>query len=145
MVGERGRDRRELHAAHADALTGPWRLHPQTPVLVDSCGARPGGTPFVEATGALVLPVQDCSRTYGGATRFLRFTRLDPREIRCERLPAVITGDLLSPRHPNGCHTLSSCGDLTLVDVKRVTRSLGRYAIDLQRQLRRRFGKMKTG
>ena len=145
MVGERGRDRRELHAAYADALTGPWRLHPQKPVLVDSCGARPGGTPFVDPTGALILPVQDCSRTYGGATRFLRFTQLDPRDIRCEHLSAVVTGHLLSPRYPDGCHTLSACGELTLVDVKRVTRSFGRYTIDLQRQLRRRYGKKQSG
>ena len=27
---------------YADALTGPWRLHPQTPALVDQSGARPG-------------------------------------------------------------------------------------------------------
>ncbi len=138
IVGERGRDRRELHAAYADALTGPWRLHPQTPVLVDQSGARPGGTPFVDATGALVLPVQDCRGTYGAALRFLRFTTLDPREIRCAHLDAHITGDLLSPAHGDGCHTLSACGDLTLFDVKRVTRSLGRYAIDLRRQLNRR-------
>ena len=145
MVGERGRDRRELHAAYADALTGPWRLHEQKPVLIDACGARPGGTPFTDATGALILPVQDCSHTYGGATRFLRFTQLDPRDIRCERLPAAVTGDLLSPKYPDGCHTLSACGDLTLFDVKRVTRSLGRYTIDLQRQFRRRFGNKQTG
>ena len=140
MVGERGRDRRELHAAYADTLTGPWRLHEQKPLLVDPSGARPGGTPFVEATGCLVLPVQDCRGTYGAATRFLRFTRLDPREIRCAHLDARITGDLLSPKLVDGCHTLSACGDLTLVDAKRVTRSLGRYAIDLQRQWRRKLG-----
>jgi len=141
LVGERGRDRRELHAAYADALTGPWRLHPQTPALVDQSGARPGGTPFVDATGALVLPVQDCRGTYGAAARFLRFSVLNPQEIRCAHLDARVTGDLLSPRLVDGCHTLSACGDLALFDAKRVTRSLGRYTIDLQRQLRRRFGK----
>ena len=141
LVGERGRDRRELHAAYADALTGPWRLHPQSPALVDPSGARPGGTPFVDATGALVLPVQDCRGTYGAAMRFLRFTTLNPKEIRCAHLDARVTGDLLSPERGAGCHTLSACGDLTLFDAKRVTRSLGRYAIDLQRQLRRRFGR----
>jgi hypothetical protein len=87
--------RRELHAAYADALTGPWRLHPQTPALVDQGGARPGGTPFVDATGALVLPVQDCRGTYGAAARFLRFSVLNagdplrpPRRPR-DRRPAV--------------------------------------------------------
>jgi hypothetical protein len=139
LVGERGRDRRELHAAYADTLTGPWHLHPQMPALVDQRGARPGGTPFVDATGALVLPVQDCHGTYGAATRFLRFLVLNFKEIRCAHLNARVTGDLFSPRLVDGCHTLSACGDLTLFDVKRVTRSLGRYAIDLQRQLRHKL------
>ena len=85
--------------------------------------------------------MQDCRGTYGAAARFLRFSVLNPQEIRCAHLDARVTGDLLSPERGAGCHTLSSCGDLTLFDAKRVTRSLGRYAIDLQRQLRRRFGR----
>ena len=37
--------------------------------------SRPGGTPF-RRDDALFLPVQDCSRTYGGAIRLLRIDAL---------------------------------------------------------------------
>ncbi|MDI1336750.1 MAG: hypothetical protein PSU94_11275 [Lacunisphaera sp.] len=138
IVGPKARDQRELHVAYAQSLTGPWRLHPQNPILDDRRGARPGGTPFVTRDGALLLPVQDCSRTYGGALRFLCFTTLTPDDLAFEHLAhPPLTGDLFSASHPDGCHTLSQCGDLTLVDTKRIVRSWSRYAIDLRRRAAR--------
>ena len=137
IVGPQARDQRELHVACAERLSGPWRLHPQNPILDDRAGARPGGTPFVGADGLVTLPVQDCSRTYGGAIRFLRFTTLQPDRIVVEHLAARLTGDLVSSTHRDGLHTFSSCGQLTLLDTKRVTRSLARYGVDLTRRMRR--------
>ena len=136
IVGPKARDQRELHVAYAQSLTGPWRLHPQNPILDDRSGARPGGTPFLAPDGALVLPVQDCSWTYGGALRFLRFTELTPDYLACEHLGnPPLTGDLFSASHQDGCHTLAKCGDLTLVDTKRIVRSWSRYAVDLRRRV----------
>lgn len=43
--------------------------HRLNPVAVDRSGARPGGTPLIADDGLAVLPVQDCSRTYGGGAR----------------------------------------------------------------------------
>jgi hypothetical protein len=137
IVGPAARDQRELHLAHAEKLTGPWHLHWLNPVLDDRSGARPGGTPFVGADGHLVLPVQDCSQTYGGAIRFLRFKTLTPGSVEVEHLPGRLTGGLVSDTHQAGLHTLSACGDLTLIDTKRIARPWGRYAIDLQRRVRR--------
>ncbi len=137
IVGPRARDQRELHVAHADRLAGPWRLHPQNPVLDDRAGARPGGTPFVGPDGRVTLPVQDCSRTYGGALRFLRFTTLDPLTTVVEHLPARLTGDLVSGTHSDGLHTLARCGEVTLLDTKRLVKSWGRYGVDLNRRLKR--------
>ena len=137
IVGPQAKDQRELHVAHADRLTGPWRLHPQNPILDDRSGARPGGTPFVAPDGLVTLPVQDCSQTYGGAIRFLRFTRLEPTRIEVEHRPSRLTGDLVSPTHRDGLHTLASCGDLTLLDTKRISRSWARYGVDLQRRMKR--------
>lgn len=136
IVGPKARDQRELHVAHAKQLTGPWELHPQNPVLVDRAGARPGGTPFVDAEGTVILPVQNCSQTYGGAIRFLRFNTLTPDRIEVEHLASTLTGDLVSDTHRDGLHTLSSCGELTLIDTKRVARPWGRYAVDLKRRVR---------
>lgn len=137
IVGPQARDQRELHAAHAEQLTGPWKLHPQNPLIDDRTGGRPGGTPYVDAEGAVILPVQDCSRTYGGAIRFLRFTVLTPDRIETGHLASTLTGDLASPTHRDGLHTLAGCGDLTLLDVKRIARPWGRYAVDLQRHVKR--------
>lgn len=143
IVGPKARDQRELHVAYAQSLTGPWRLHPQNPILDDRSGARPGGTPFLSPDGALVLPVQDCSRTYGGALRFLQFTELTPDSLSFEHLVPRLTGDLFSTTHTEGCHTLAQCGDLTLVDTKRIVRSWSRHAVDLRRRLARLNGLMK--
>lgn len=135
LVGPKSRGQRELHVAYANKLTGPWRRHPQNPIIDDFRGARPGGTPFSLADGSLVLPVQDCSQTYGGALRFLRLTALDPEQISFERLPPRLTGDLFDETYSEGCHTLSKCGELTLIDTKRIVRSWARHKINLQRHL----------
>jgi len=137
IVGPHARDQRELHVAHAPQLTGPWQLHPQNPILEDRSGARPGGTPFIGADGRVILPVQDCSRTYGGAIRFLRFTTLQPGRIEVEHLDGQLTGDLVSTSHREGLHTFAACGDLTLLDTKRITHPWSRYAVDLRRRARR--------
>ena len=142
VVGPNAQDQRELHVAYADSLTGPWFKHPQNPVLTDRAGARPGGTPFVDADGHVVLPVQDCSRTYGGAIRFLRFKMLTEDRILCEHLPTTLTGDLASPTLKDGLHTLSSCGPLTLIDAKRISRSRERQLIDFKRRLARLRGQL---
>ena len=137
IVGPQARDQRELHLAHAEKLTGPWHLHPLNPILEDRAGARPGGTPFVAPNGAVTLPVQDCSRTYGGAIRFLRFTTLTPERIETEHVAGTLTGDLVSDSHREGLHTLAACGDLTLLDTKRVAHPWGRYAVDFTRRAKR--------
>jgi len=54
-----------LHVAYARTLHGPWTRHHQNPVRIDPSSARAGGTP-VKIDGRLMLPVQDCARTYGG-------------------------------------------------------------------------------
>ena len=137
IVGPQARDQRELHVAHAKQLTGPWVLHPQNPIVEDRAGARPGGTPFVTPDGKVILPVQDCSQTYGGAIRFLRFTTLNPGRIETEHLAATLTGALVSDTHRDGLHTLAACGDVTLIDTKRIMRPWARYAVDLKRRMKR--------
>ncbi|MEJ1972232.1 MAG: hypothetical protein WDM96_07095 [Lacunisphaera sp.] len=137
VVGPNARDQRELHVAFAEQLTGPWQLHAANPVVSDRSGARPGGTPFVDGDGRVVLPVQDCGVTYGGAVRLLKFMRLSPEAIVARRVSRALTGDLFSSTHTDGCHTLARCGDLTLIDTKRIARSWSRHWVNLQRNLSR--------
>lgn len=125
-----------LHLAWAERLAGPWRTHPGNPVRIDLGGSRPGGTPFL-AGGQLVLPTQDCTRTYGGAVRLLHVDQLTP-----DRFEAEAKGRIAPPpqagAYQDGLHTLSACGPLTLIDVKRIDRSAAGLLIDLQRRLRGR-------
>jgi len=111
-----------LHLAFAERLTGPWRLHPGNPVRNDLTSSRPGGTAWIE-NGWPRLPVQDCSRTYGGGLRPLTIRRLDTERFEADAGPSLN----LPPGaglYTQGLHTLSACGPVTLFDVKRIDRSL---------------------
>lgn len=111
-----------LHLAFAERLTGPWRPHPGNPVRIDRASSRPGGTVWIE-DGLPRLPVQDCSRTYGGGIRRLTIQALGP-----ETFDAEASAPLSLPpgagRYSQGLHTLSACGPVTLFDVKRIDRSI---------------------
>ena len=124
-----------LHIAFADRLTGPWRLHPLNPVWVDPASGRPGGTPTI-VNGEIVLPVQDCSHTYGGAIRALHISLLTETafEARCAP-PIEVEAD--SAPFDEGLHTLSGCGAFTLFDVKKIDRSLSGSLAGLRGRVRR--------
>lgn len=124
-----------LHLAWAQRLAGPWRTHPGNPVRIDRASSRPGGTPF-RLGGALVLPVQDCTRSYGGAVRLLHVHRLTPDCFEAEA-QGLVAPPPQAGAYRDGLHTLSACGAVTLVDVKRIDRSPRGLLIDLQRRLRR--------
>ncbi len=111
-----------LHLAYAERLTGPWRPHPMNPVRIDRASSRPGGTVF-ERDGRPVLPVQDCSRTYGGAVRLLEIQTLTPDRFKAEAGPPL-EAPASAGGYKDGLHTLSACGPVTLFDVKRIDRSL---------------------
>jgi len=125
-----------LHLAFAERLTGPWTPHPGNPVLVDRMSSRPGGTPFRDE-GSLVLPVQDCARTYGAAVRLLRVEVLTQDRFAAAAGPPIRAPASAAP-FVEGLHTLSSCGPVTLLDAKRRDRSPAGLWIDVRRRLGRR-------
>lgn len=121
-----------LHIALAEELTGPWC--DMGHFLIDRSGARPGGTPFVEGD-EVFLPVQDCSETYGGGIRLLRISGFGKGR------PSICGGDSV-PVHlpeirdyPDGMHTLSAAGDVTLADFKKIRRGLGPLLFNIKRQM----------
>ncbi|MBU6378628.1 MAG: glycosyl hydrolase family 43 [Gammaproteobacteria bacterium] len=137
IAGDAHRDRRELHVASASQLLGPWHLHPGSPVVRGLTHARPGGTPWKALSGDIILPVQDCSRSYGGSLNFLRITHLDPQHIVISPLDTGLQADVFSDEWKDGAHTLARAGSVTLFDVKKNHYSFGRYVVDLRRGLRR--------
>lgn len=126
-----------LHVAWAEQLTGPWYPHPGNPVRIDRASARPGGTALVMG-GRIMLPVQDCTRTYGGAIRPLWIDRLDEAEFAASAGEAL---DLPASAgiYRDGMHTLSTGGGVTLIDVKYIDRSLAGLWLDVRRTLGRSF------
>jgi hypothetical protein len=121
-----------LHIAFAPSIEGPWTSHPKNPVRFDPSSSRPGGTPVV-LNGALVIPMQDCRKTYGGAIRPLTVTTLTPNDF------AAHAGDIVTAPDADGFHTLSAAGDLTLIDVKRFHLSAATLALDVRHAFRKAF------
>jgi len=128
-----------LHVAYADTLTGPWTPHAGNPVRHDPSSSRPGGAPVI-IDGAIVLPTQDCRKTYGGAMRALRITTLTP-----DRFEATADETITAPasfgRYVDGFHTLSAAGPVTLIDAKRFEVSPATLALDALREWRKLTGR----
>ncbi|MDG4883113.1 glycosyl hydrolase family 43 [Mesorhizobium sp. WSM4884] len=142
LHGPDGQDTRELHAAFADSLTGPWRKHPQNPVRTGRASSRPAGSAF-EHEGQLHLPTQDCEAGYGTAINLLRIERLTPEEFSAGIVKRLAPEEWLDG-FDTGLHTLSDGGGVTLIDVRRVERSPTRHLIKLQYWLRRRLVAMPS-
>ena len=124
-----------LHVAFAERLRGPWTPHPGNPVRLDRASARPGGTARV-IDGQVMLPVQDCARTYGGAIRPLWFDRLDTRTVEMTAGPPIGIPKGFAP-FTEGLHTLAAAGPVTLIDAKRTELSLHGLSIEALREGRK--------
>jgi hypothetical protein len=107
----------ELHLWHAAELRGPWRAHAGNPVKIDVRSARPAG-PVFWADGDLYRPAQDCASGYGTRVVINRVSLLNPWEFR-EEVATAVEPDRAGA-YPAGLHTLSSLGDKTLIDGKRM-------------------------
>ena len=130
-----------LHAAWAPRLEGPWTAHPANPLRIGKDGSRPAGRATV-SEDEILLPVQDCRRTYGAATRILRI-RISPGTAQWQLGPAI-AAPADTGGYDEGLHTLSEAGPVTLFDVKRTQLSAHGLAIEGAREwrkLRARFAR----
>jgi hypothetical protein len=128
--GRAGDIRGELHLAYSERISGHWRPHPSSPLVLGPRGSRPAGL-AMKANGKLVLPVQDGSKTYGGAVRALWIDELDTLRAECRHGPVIGPTASMAP-FCNGLHTLSACGEITLFDAKRIDHSLLGQMISLR-------------
>ena len=119
-----------LHVAWAEQLAGPWHPLARNPVRFDAGSCRPGGTPML-LDGRIMQPVQDCTRTYGGAIRPLWFDSLEPDRVSCTVGEPLPIPPAFAP-FVEGMHTLSAAGGATLIDVKRTELSLRGLGIEIQ-------------
>lgn len=123
-VVRRGRERSShLNVAFAERLDGRWRAHPMNPVRQSFTLNRPAGTPIVNGDGTVDLPMQDGSRTYGGAVRRFRILRLTETLFEAEDMAWLAPTPVLAP-FVDGLHTISAAGDLSLIDCKFIDRTV---------------------
>lgn len=129
---------REMHAAWAPTLMGPWTRHTANPVQQGFLCSRPGGTAF-EHEGHLYLPVQECQPSYGAAIQLQRIDVLTPTAFEATVVKRF-TPDGVLGGFPDGLHTLSGDEHLTFIDVKGLRSSRAERWIKLLFKVRRLFG-----
>lgn len=122
----------KLHIQHTNDLTGEWTPHKNNPVKTDVRSSRPGGTPFIH-NNELYRPAQNSVGGYGKKITVNKVEKLTPTQYTERRVSEI---------HPSeegpytGMHTLSSRGDITLVDIKRKIRN--------KHTIQRRFDQIVT-
>jgi hypothetical protein len=131
-----------LYAAYAETLAGPWTPHPLNPVRLGQASTRPGGA-VVVIDGKPVLPVQDCSFTYGGAIRPLTIDRLTPEDFASTEGSWIRAPEDAAP-FTEGFHTLAAAGDVTLIDVKRTLLNSRGLAIEARREFGKLWNKIRA-
>jgi hypothetical protein len=129
----------ELYLWYADEITGPWTAHPSNPVKTDVGSARPAGTLFL-SDGVLYRPAQDSSKTYGSRVVINRVVTLTTTAFR-EEPAAFVEPDPNGP-YPDGLHTLTAVGGVTLVDGKRLELAPAEFLRILGRMFMRRLRKV---
>jgi hypothetical protein len=106
----------ELYLFYSTNLMGEWKHHQMNPVKMDIQSSRPAGTPFIHE-GHLYRPAQDCSITYGGRVALNRINELTPSKFDEETVMFVEPN--LESLYPDGLHTITSAGEMTIIDSKR--------------------------
>lgn len=100
---------------YADKLSGTWKPHANNPVKMDIRSSRPAGTPFLY-NGELFRPAQDCSEGYGKRITINKVVKLTPTQFEEEFIKFI--NPFPDTPYPEGIHTISSCGELTLIDCR---------------------------
>jgi hypothetical protein len=119
---------------YANSLIGPWQPHAGNPVKVSPGSSRPAGTPY-KCNNVLYRPAQDCSMSYGRRIVINRVVRVDPEGYE-EKIESVLEPDPES-LYPDGLHTISALGGITLVDARRTRFTRQGFRLAIRRGLRR--------
>jgi hypothetical protein len=96
----------------ADSLTGPWRVHPASPISTDVRNARSAGALFRHG-GKLLRPTQDCGPAYGYSFTLNEIVELSSTRL-VERPLVTVTPDW-SPGLV-ATHSYALAGDVEFVD-----------------------------
>lgn len=100
---------------YADELFGTWKPHANNPVKMDIRSSRPAGTPFLY-NDELFRPAQDCSEGYGKRITINKVVKLTPTQFVEEFIKSI--KPFPNTPYSEGIHTISSCGEWTLIDCR---------------------------
>ena len=134
LPGKNNRALKEMHIAYADSLLGEWKLHDNNPVSNNIELSRLGGRPFI-LDNLIHIPVQDSKKTYGGQVNILKLSKLTPNDFKAIKIKTIKPN--LHNIFSDGLHTVSECGNVTLIDCKKHDFSKSRRWIDWQRRIGR--------
>ena len=95
-----------------DPLAGNWRPHPRNPIISDIRRARPAGKIIVK-DGQLLRPSQNSSVRYGYGLNINEIQKLTTTDYEERILSRIEPGE---SRSIKGVHTITTDGDLTLID-----------------------------
>jgi hypothetical protein len=87
MLTQTDEERGTLRLFVADAVTGPWREHPASPVVRHDLRTGRGAGRVTRFDGRLVRFAQDCGGAYGTSVGALEIVRLDERGYEERELP----------------------------------------------------------
>lgn len=114
----------ELYIFYSDDLMGDWQEHQMNPVKIDIRSSRPAGTPFIYG-GDLYRPAQDCSETYGGKISLNKIKILTPTQFEEETVKQIVPA--AESLYPDGLHTITAAGNMTVLDGKRIDYHVGHF------------------
>jgi hypothetical protein len=107
-----------LHLYFAERLLGPYRPHPQNPIVTDPAHARPAGR-IIRLGDTLLRPAQDCVRSYGASITLCEIDTLTPRHYAEHPARRLMPGEVAGG-FTEGLHTLDHTEHFVLIDTKRM-------------------------
>ena len=125
-----------LFLHYSETLLGPYRSHPQNPVVTDRACARPAGR-IIRLGERLLRPAQDCEGTYGAAIVLSEIEKLTTEIYRERPVRRLAPGDIQGG-FPSGLHTLDHTPHHVLLDTKRF--ALNPFAVPIKLRNRRQEG-----
>lgn len=108
-----------LYCYYSPTFDGKYIEHPLNPIKSNIKNARPAGTPFV-IDNILYRPSMDCSNGYGSKLIINKIKKINTMEYE-EEVCNIIHP---STEYKDGIHHISTVGDKTLIDGKKIKFSL---------------------
>lgn len=107
----------KLYLSFSRDLLGPYRSHPQNPIVVDRSSARPAGN-LLNLNGTLFRLGQDCSQKYGTAVVVNKIVEMDESIYREQK--SLVLHPQKQWKYTDGFHTLTFYDGMAAIDARTI-------------------------